>query len=414
LAVVVVAANRFGRGPNALAEAGTAPPPRNVRLTRPSPLEDAPLTLPANIEGFQCTLLYARVNGYVRTWLREIGDRVKQGQVLAEIDTPEMDQELEQARATLIQGRADLETAKAEWRESEFGLKQAEADVARAKANLEYSLGVHTRNTALRRQGVIPQQDFDDSHRDTVARQADIDSAEALRRTRDSNLVTRIAMIHSREAAVRGYEASVRRLEEMQAFKKIVAPFDGIVTRRRAEIGMLVAAGNPQTSQELFAVTQADRLRIKISVPQTYAPSIQAGRSAQVFTPEYPDRVFTATIARTARSIDPAARTLAVELELANPEYVLLPGEFARVCLATHRATPALTVPIHVLLSRIDGPHVAVVGSDSTVRLRKVQLGRDYGHTVEVLSGLRNDESVVLNPPDDLQDDEKVTVAAVP
>ena len=148
-------------------------------------------------------------------------------------------------------------------------------------------------------------------------------------------------------------------------------------------------------------------------MPQTYAPSIQAGRSAQVFTPEYPDRVFTATIARTARSIDPAARTLAVELELANPEYVLLPGG-SPGRLATHRATPALTVPIHVLLSRIDGPHVAVVGSDSTVRLRKVQLGRDYGHTVEVLSGLRNDESVVLNPPDDLQDDEKVTVAAVP
>ena len=252
LLAVVVAANRFGRGPNALAEAGTALPLRNVRLTRPSPLEDAPLTLPANIEGFQCTLLYARVNGYVRTWHVEIGDRVKQGQVLAEIDTPEMDQELEQARATLIQGRADLETAKAEWRESEFGLKQAEADVARAKANLEYSLGVHTRNTALRRQGVIPQQDFDDSHRDTVARQADIDSAEALRRTRDSNLATRIAMIHSHEAAVRGYEASVRRLEEMQGFKKIVAPFDGIVTRRRAEVGMLVAAGNPQTSQELL------------------------------------------------------------------------------------------------------------------------------------------------------------------
>ncbi len=412
--IAAVTANRLRRDRETAAASIADPPIRSVRVIRPSVLADADLTLPANIDAFQSTSLYSRVNGYVRQWHAEIGDRVKHGQVLAEIDTPDLDQELEQARANVSQGLADLDTAKAALIEAEFSLKQAIADVARAKANLEYSRGVHARNTVLSKQHVIPQQDFDDSRRDVDAKQADIDSADAQHRTRESNLATRAATIKSREATVNSLKASVRRLEQMQGFQKIVAPFDGIVTRRRAEVGMLVTAGNPQTSQELFAVAEADRLRVKINVPQALAPSLRVGASAQVLVPEYPNRAFTAKIARTAGAIDPVARTLAVELELSNTDYVLLPGAFGQVSLSTRRAEPTPVVPVNALVSRPEGPQVAVVDPQGVARLRKVELGRDYGRTVEVLRGLRGDESLVVNPPDDLADNERVAVADSP
>jgi RND family efflux transporter MFP subunit len=406
-----VAANRVRRDSGARAEDSPEPADRSVRVIRPAALQDATLTLPANIEGFQAPSLCARVNGYVRQWHADIGDRVKRGQVLAEIDTPELDQEIEEARAKLTQGQADIETAKAELREAECILKQAVADVARAKANLDYSRGVLKRNATLNREHAVAQQDVDDSQRDSIAKQADVESAEAQHRTRESNLATRAATIKSREAAVASLAATVRRLEETQAFKKIVAPFDGVVIRRRAEVGMLVGTGSSQASQELFGMAQVDRLRIKINVPQTYAASIELGRPAKVLSPDHPDRVFAAKVARTSRAIDPAARTLAVELELDNPDTALLPGAFGQVVLTTRRATPTSTIPIHALLSRTDGPQVAVVDPQSIVRFRKIRLGRDYGRTVEVLSGLRGDESVVVNPPDDLKDNEKVSVA---
>jgi RND family efflux transporter MFP subunit len=398
------------RGPSLAAETDAEPEARGVRVIRPAPLEDVTLTLPANIEGFQATLLYARVNGFLRQWHADIGVRVKRGQLLAEIDTPEMDQELEEARAKLAQGRADLETAKAELLEAQLTLKQAAADVARAKANLNYSRSVLARNTSLNKQHAVAEQDFDDSQREFAARQADIESVQAQYKTRESNLTTRAATIKSREAAVGSFAATVRRLEEMQVFKKIVAPFDGVVTRRRAEVGMLVSAGTAQASQDLFAVAQADRLRIKINVPQAFAPSIAPGRSAKVVTPEYPNRDFVAKIARTAGAIDPASRTLAVELELANPDFVLLPGQFAQVVLTTRSAEPTWTIPVNSLLSRPEGTHVALVAAGNVVRLRKVQLGRNYGRTLEVLTGLQGGESVVVNPPDDLADSEKVTL----
>jgi RND family efflux transporter MFP subunit len=412
LAVAAVTAKQFTRGASVPEVAPAAA--RTVQVIRPGVVEDSVLTLPATLEGFQCTLLYPRVNGYVHKWYTEIGTHVKRGQVLADIDTPEADQDLEQARANSAHGRADLDTAKAELCEAQYMLKQAEADVARAKANYEYSQGVFARNTSLLQKDAISQQEFENSRRDLAAKQADIAAAEATQRTRESALATRESTIKGREAAVSSLEASMRRLEEIQGFKKIVAPFDGVVTRRRAEVGMLVSAGNPQNAQELFVVADADRLRIKISVPQSYAPSIEVGQPAQVSAPEYPSRTFKATVARTAGAIDPAARTLAVELELENSDGALLPGAYARVSLKLCRPESTLTVPVNALVSRTDGPHVAVVAGQGTVQLRKVQLGRDYGQTVEVLSGLHGDDSLVVNPPDDLADGEKVIVSAPP
>lgn len=387
---------------------------RTVSVVRPKHAEDVTLLLPANIDAFQTTLVYSRVNGYLLRWHADIGEHVTKGQRLADIDTPEMDQELKQARANLVQGQADLDTAIAEQKEAQAALKQADAEIARAKANLEYARVVHRRNEQLGAQHAVANQDLDESRREKEMRQADLDAADALLRTRQSTVATSTAKIKSREAMIKSLEASVHRLEEMQTFKTILAPFDGIVIRRRAELGMLVSSGSAATTQELYCVAQADTLRIRINVPQSQAMAIQMGQAALVAVPEYPDRQFTAKVARTAQSIDPASRTLMVELELPNADHALLPGTFAQVTLTTRRPVAAWAVPAIVLLSRSDGLKVAIVDRQGAVRLRKVKLGRDYGRSVEVLSGIQGDETLVVNPPDDLSDNEQVMIAEPP
>jgi RND family efflux transporter MFP subunit len=387
------------------------PAKRVVQVAVPRPSEDSTLSLPANIDAFQITSLFARVNGYLCKWNADIGRRVKKGQVLAEIDTPEMDQDLRQAQANLVQGNADLNTAVAELEEAENALKQSDADIARAKADLEYARAVHHRNEQLSAEHAIADQDLDLSRREREMRAADLAAAIAQQKTRQSAVATARVRIKSREAAIKALEASVRRLEEMQVFKTIVAPFDGVVIRRRAEVGMLVAAGGTTATPELFAVAQADTLRIRICVPQSQSTGIETGQEAKVLVAEYPGKVFSAKVARTAHAIDPVSRTLTVELELPNGDQALLPGMFARVELAVRRSAGRWTVPAVVLASKSGGLYVAVVDDRSVVRFRKVQLGRDYGSRVEVLAGLRGKESLVTNPPDDLADNEAVTIA---
>jgi RND family efflux transporter MFP subunit len=395
-----------------LATCPPRPALRTVSVTHPKRSEDSTLSLPANVDAYQTTSLYARVSGYVVAWHADIGDRVVKGKVLADIDTPEMDQDLNQAQANLVQGKADLDTARAELAEAQAALAQTDADIARAKADLEFARSVHRRNEALSLQHAIANQDLEDSLRTKEMRQADLDSANAQLRTRQATVATSTRKITSHEATVKSLEASVRRLEEMQVFKTIVAPFDGIVIRRRAEIGMLITAGGGASAQELFAVTQADTLRIRVNVPQSHARSIEIGQKAQVFVPEYPERVFTAQVARTARAIDPVSRMLMVELELANADHALLPGTFAQVKLATHQASATWSVAAGVLLNRPQGLQVAVVDEQGIVHLRMVTLGRDHGSRVEVLAGLTGNETLIVNPPDDLADSEHVATGS--
>ena len=394
----------------------SAAPPSNeeqrvVRVAKPGRSEIATLTLPGNVDAYQSALLHSRVNGYLVRLDAEIGDRVKKGQALAEIDTPELDQEYQQAQANLVQGRADHGTALAELQEAKANLKQAEAGVARARASLKLAQSVLRREEQLYAKHAIADQELDERRCDQETRQADLESAEAVCRTRESSIATCTAKVESRKATVSSLEANVRRLEELQRFKTIRAPFDGVVARRRAEIGILVTAGSATMSQELFSVVQPDTLRIRVSVPQAEAMAVQKGQTAQVLTPEYPNRAFAAKVMRTSQAIDLVSRTLMVELELPNADQALLPGTFAQVVLPLRRTEPICTVPGAVLLSRTDGIKVAVVDGQGAIRLRDVKLGRDYGSTVEVLGGLQGNETLVLNPRDDIAEDEKVTIA---
>ena len=321
------------------------------------PNEAANLVLPGSTQAIQETALYARTNGYVRKWNVDIGAKVEAGQLLAEIETPEVDQELNQARANVAQAIAN-------------------ADLARATL---------TRWQQLVDQKVVSPQEFDEKRSAADARAADL----------------RVA------------QANVKRLEELQGFEKIVAPFTGIVTARNIDNGNLVSAGSGQTAP-LFRLAQTDTLRIYVTVPQTQSRSIAPGQSATVSVHEIPDKTFSAKVVRTAGAIDPTSRTLLTELQLPNEDDQLFPGMYAEVKFALPQDGHTLLVPGNSVMIRSDGPKVLVVDAKQTIRARAVKLGRDLGDKVEIASGLDPAESLVANPTDALRDGAEVKVQTQP
>jgi membrane fusion protein, multidrug efflux system len=321
------------------------------------PSDAANLVLPGSTQAIQETAIYARTNGYVRKWNVDIGAKVEAGQLLAEIETPEVDQELNQARA----------------------------NVAQASANSELARATLTRWQQLVDQKVVSSQEFDEKKSAADARAADLQVAQA----------------------------NVKRLEELQGFEKIVAPFTGIVTSRNIDNGNLVTSGSGQTAP-LFRLAQTDLLRIYVTVPQTQSRSIAPGQSATVSVREIPDKTFKAKVVRTSGALDPASRTLLTELQLPNGDGQLFPGMYAEVKFALPQDGRTLLIPGNAVMMRSDGPQVLVVDAKQTIRARSVKLGRDLGDKVEIVSGLNPTESLVANPTDALRDGSEVKVQAQP
>ena len=321
------------------------------------PGNDANLVLPGSTQAIQETAIYARTNGYVKQWNVDIGAKVEAGQLLAEIETPEVDQELNQARANVTQAIAN-------------------SDLARATL---------TRWKDLADKKVVSEQEFDEKKSAADARGADLKVAEA----------------------------NVKRLEELQGFEKIIAPFAGIVTARNIDNGNLVTAGSGQTAP-LFRLAQTDTLRIYVTVPQTQARSIVAGQNATVSLREIPDKTFSAKVVRTAGAIDPASRTLLTELQVPNDSGELFPGMYAEVKFALPQDRQTLLVPGNAVMIRSDGPKILVVDAKNVIHARAVKLGRDLGDKVEIASGLDPAESLVANPTDALRDGAEVKVQPQP
>ncbi len=316
------------------------------------------LVLPGSTQAIQEAAIYARTNGYVRNWTVDIGAKVEAGQVLAEIETPEVDQELNQARATVVQAIANSDLAKA----------------------------TLTRWERLAQQKVVSQQEFDERKSTADARAADVTVAQA----------------------------NVKRLEELQGFQKIVSPFTGIVTARNIDNGILVTSGSGAQSQPLFRVAQTDTLRIYVNVPQTNARSVGTGQDARVTFREIPDKTFSAKVVRTSGALDPAARTLLTELQLSNADGQLFPGMYAEIKLELPQDERTLIIPGNSVMIRSDGPKVLVVENNQTIRARTVKLGRDLGNKVEIVSGLNANEPLVANPNDSLRDGVEVKTQPQP
>jgi RND family efflux transporter MFP subunit len=310
--------------------------------------------LPANLQAFTESPIYARTNGYVRHWTKDIGSRVSKGELLAEIDTPEIDQELGQARAAREQAAAKL-------------------NIAKTSAE---------RWQNLRKSDSVSQQEADERNSTLQQGQADLAAAEA----------------------------NVRRLEQLESFKHVYAPFSGVITKRNIDVGALINAGNGGTNRELFDIAQVDPLRVYVSVPQTYAPSIKPGMSAYISLNEFPDEKFEGKVTRSANAIDPATRTLTTEVDVPNPKGKLLPGSYAQIHLAMHVDGSRLTLPVNAVLFRGEGARTAVVDRDGRVRLKPLTIGRDYGINIEILSGLTAEDNVIINPADSLEEGQQVQV----
>jgi RND family efflux transporter MFP subunit len=325
-----------------------------VHPKRGAPAQE--VVLPANVQAFIDAPIYARTNGYLKHWYVDIGAGVKAGQLLADIETPEVDQQL----------------------------RQSKADLATAEANLNLSQITAHRYADLLKTDSVSKQDADNAAGDFAAKQATVQSAQA----------------------------NVKRLEELQAFEKIYAPFAGVITARNTDIGALIDSGSGGgTRTELFHIAQADKLRVYVSVPEVYSQAAKPGLSADLALSEFPGRLFQGTLVRTADAIDQSTRTLLVEIRVNNPTGTLLSGAYAEVHLKLPTATSAFIVPVNALLFRAEGLRVAAVSDGKHAELKPVTLGHDFGSEVEVVAGLSGDESIVVNPPDSIVAGEEVRIA---
>jgi len=314
------------------------------------------VVLPANVQAYIDAPIYARTNGYLKHWYADIGAHVKAGQLLADIETPEVDQQL----------------------------RQSKADLATAEANLNLSQITATRYADLLKTDSVSKQDADNAAGDFAAKQATVQSAQA----------------------------NVKRLEELQAFEKIYAPFDGVITARNTDIGALIDSGSSGgTRTELFHIAQPDKLRVYVNVPEVYSQAAKPGLTADLALSEFPGRLFPGTLVRTAEAIDQSTRTLLVEIRVFNPTGTLLSGAYAEVHLKLPTATSAFIIPVNALLFRAEGLRVAAVTDGHHADLKQVTLGHDFGSEVEVVAGLTGNESIIVNPPDSIVAGEEVRIA---
>ena len=406
------------RGQRQVELAETTPPAQSAALsvqvvTPKRSAASSELVLPGNVQAVQEASIFARTNGYVQRRLVDIGDQVSAGQLLAEIEAPEVDQELLQARATLGQARTTLGQARASLKQMQANVQQARANVQQVQANVDLARITAERWRQLEQEQVIPRQQAEEKQAAYAVAQANMSAAQANVNSVQENVNAVQAQGNAQEANMQAQEANVRRLETLQSFQKVTAPFAGVITVRNVDVGALITAGSSTTSRELFRLAQIDTLRVYVNVPQTFMSAIQPGQNAQLMVRELPQKAFMGKVVRTASALDAASRTLPMEVQVSNPDQTLLPGMYAQVKLSAARTTPPLLVPSNALVIRADGPQVATVQQDQTVRYQKVQVERDYGTEVEISAGLNGDESLVVNPTNDLHEGAQVHALAV-
>lgn len=328
-----------------------------VNVARPGTgSTDAPLELPGRIEAYTQAPIYARVGGYLKSWKVDIGATVKAGQLLAEIDTPDLDQQLLQARA----------------------------DLASAQANAALAGTTAKRWQAMLRSDAVAKQDVDEKTGDFAAKQA----------------------------LVRAAQANVDRIQAMKGYARIVAPFDGVVTARNTDVGALINEGSAGNGQPLFVVSDVKKLRVYVQVPQTYVPSIAVGATATLSVSEYPGRTFSARVEASAQAVNASSGSTLVQLSVDNAAGTLMPGSFAGVRFQLAAGKDGLRVPASALIFNASGLRLATVGVDNRVRFKAVTILRDDGNSIEIGSGLSSADRVIDSPPDGLAEGDRVQIAA--
>ncbi len=367
------------------------------------------LQLPGNTEPINVAHIYARASGYIRERRADIGTRVKAGQLLAIVESPEVDQQLAQARANLQQAHAALAQAESNLNQARAGVNQASANIVQARANEEIAATTNDRWTRLVSRGVLPKQAGDERRTTLAARAAETQASMAASKTADAVVISRQADVTAAEAAIEAQAANVRRLEQLQGFERVMAPFSGVVSERKIERGDLVSA-DAGGDRNLFTVVQGNVLRIQVSVPQTYAIDLHPGQPAEVTVNERPGRTFPGKVARTAEALDATSRTLRTEVQVDNSSGDLLPGMYSQVKFALSRAQTIILVPANTVAANSQGTRVVVLTQDGHAHFVPVQLGRDLGTEVEILNGLKGSERLITNPADTLTEGQRLRV----
>ena len=326
-----------------------------VAVTQPdAKLINPTIDLPGRLEAYYRAPIFARVQGYLKSWSADIGARVKAGQVIAEIEAPDLDQQLMQARA----------------------------DLASAQASAKLSEATLNRRKTLVASNFVSAQEIDE----------------------------RTADLSNKNGTVRADQANVERLEALAGYKKITAPFDGIVTARDTDVGALINAGGG-TGPAMFVISDISKLRVYVNVPQNFVPSIKIGAKAVITVPEYPTRTFEATVEASAQAVDVASGTTRMQLGLDNTKGELMPGSYANVKLTLQRDSIPLSIPASALIFNQNGLRVATVGADDRIVFKPVTISRDLGRTIELASGLTTEDRVVVTPPDGIADGDPVRIA---
>src|SRR6266498_5326035 len=354
IAAIVGIASRFSESKTLAKETeALAVPFVSVIHPKAEPAQEE-LVLPSTLQAYTESPIYARTNGYLKKWYKDIGSRVREGELLADIETPEIDQELLQSKAARDQASAQVEIAKSS---------------AKRWENLQ-------------KMDAVAQQETDERNSGYAQAQANLAAADA----------------------------NVRRLQQMESFNHIYAPFGGVITRRNVDIGALINSGNTGANQQLFNIARTDPIRIYVSVPEVYAGKVRPGVHATIQLSSGSGQSFSGNVVRNAEAIDPGTRTLLTEIDVPNPKGELLPGSYAQVHFALKVAVPRLTIPVNAMLTRAEGTHAAVVDGNGKVQLKPIVIGRDYGGDVEVLSGIEQGDLIVLNPSDSLEDGQQVNI----
>jgi len=326
-----------------------------VAVTAPDvKMHHSALELPGRLEAYYRAPIFARVSGYLKSWSADIGTRVKSGQVIAEIEAPDLDQQLLQARA----------------------------DLASAQASAKLSEATLNRRKTLVASNFVSAQEIDE----------------------------RTADLSNKNGTVKADQANVERLEALAGYKKITAPFDGIVTARDTDVGALINAGGG-AGPAMFVISDISKLRVYVNVPQNYVPSIKIGAKAVITVPEYPTRTFEATVEASAQAVDVSSGTTRMQLSLDNSKGELMPGSYANVRLTLQRDGVPLSVPASALIFDQNGLHVATVGPDDRIKFKTVTISRDLGRTIELASGLSPDDRVVVTPPDGISDGDQARIS---
>jgi RND family efflux transporter MFP subunit len=388
-----------------------------IRIVHTVTVKPAPFTengfIPGNISAIQEASIFARVDGYLKTRLIDIGDRVKAGQLIAEIETPTVDAEVAQAKADLAQAHASLASARAKLKEAKAQDQAAQAQVEKAQSDLYLTKVTADRWEKMADGGAVTMQSRDEKVTSYAAQSAQVKSAEAQKAAADQNVASAESDVKLSEATVQAKVASLNRYLATQSFKYVRAPFDGVITYRKVDPGALITSGSQSASQQLFEMAQIEHLRIYIDVPQTISMFLEPGQKAEIHVTEYPGRTFPGLVSNVSGALDQNTRTRQTEVRIENKDHALLPGMYAQVKIQVQRPDKWVSIPGPSLIPLDNGMNVVVV-QNNKAHFQKVVIGRDFGDTVEIRAGLNDNDIVVVSPPVDLREGEPVNPVPIP